>query len=299
MMHTVARPSVLCPQVTPFTDGDVDVDALHRATTRLIEAGVDGVVPCGTTGEFASLSAAEYGSVLRETVDVVGGRVPVIAGTAGTSVQETLERIDRAADLGVDAAMIPLPYFHTANDPRGNRDFLQQVVGGSQLPCYLYNIPACTGTEIDVDTVVHLASIDNCVGLKDSGGDFHYFTRVEAATPDEFHLFQGFDAFFVPGLEWGATGGIHAMTNAVPEPFVEARDLVEAGDLEAARRVQRGRISPLFQQCMEHGFAPVAKAAMAVRGFLSTADVRVPLVQLSTETFTDIENAVEAAVGER
>ncbi|HET7323114.1 MAG TPA: dihydrodipicolinate synthase family protein, partial [Halococcus sp.] len=257
----------LCPVVTPFADGTVDTDALRALIDHLVESGIDGLVPCGTTGEFASLSTEEYRRVLETTVDAADGRVPVMAGTAATSVAETGENIELAADLGADAALVTLPYFHAANEPAGNETFLSAVADAAALPCYLYNIPSCVGTPISPETIASVAGHDSIVGLKDSGGDFTYFLDVAERTPDDFQLYQGFDSLVVWGMLAGATGGINALANVVPEAFSSLVSAIERGDVAAARDMQL-HIAALFKQCAVHGFAPTTKAALVMRGVL-------------------------------
>lgn len=287
---------VLCPLVTPLADGDVDGAALAGLVDRLAGAGVDGFVPGGTTGEFASLTDEEYRAVVETTVDAADG-APVMAGAADTTIPGTLERIETAADIGADAALVVIPYFHGANDPAGNEAFLSAVADDAALPVYLYNIPACTGQEIAPGTVETVGRHGNVLGLKDSSGDFNYFLEVAERTPEDFGLYQGFDSYAVPGLLAGAAGGINALSNAIPEAFVAARDAVEAGDVEQASEIGTERIAPLFQQCVAHGFAPATKAALESREWLGTAAVRPPLVELDEGAKAEIAAGVERALG--
>lgn len=294
--HDVAEfEGVLCPLVTPFSNGSVNESALAALVDQLEDAGMDGLVPAGATGEFASLTDDEYRTVLRTTIDAADD-VPVMAGTADTTVPGTLDRIETAADLGADAALVVLPYFHGANDPAGNEAFLTAVADDAALPVYLYNIPSCTGQEIAPATVERVGRHENVRGLKDSSGDFTYVLDVLSRTPEDFHLFQGFDSHLIPATLMGATGGINALSNAIPETFVAARDAVAAGDLERAQEIGTERIAPLFQQCVTHGFAPATKAAVASRGWLETASVRPPLVELDEEAEAEISKAVDRAL---
>ncbi|WP_049909915.1 dihydrodipicolinate synthase family protein [Halococcus salifodinae] len=284
-----------CPLVTPL-DGDeaVDHDALASLVSHVREGGVEGLVPCGTTGEFASLDAEEYRAVLETTVDAAGD-APVMAGTAATSVAETLHRIETARDAGVDIGLIVLPYFHTANDPEGNAEFVRRVADDAVLPLYLYNIPACTGQAIAPDVVKSVADHDRIHGLKDSSGDFNYFVETLRRTPDDFDCYQGFDSHLVPGMLQGGTGGINALSNVVPKVFT-AGAAAAAGDVDAARRIGNEGIAPLFQQCVAHGFAPATKAALAERSILDDATVRPPLVEPGDEAREEIGEAVDIAL---
>lgn len=287
---------VSCPLVTPFADGAVDHDALAAVVDHVAAGGLDGLVPCGTTGEFASLSTEEYRDVLETTVDAAADHdLPVMAGTAAASVDGARERMATAAEAGADAALVTLPYFHTANDPAGYGAFLEAVAADAPLPVYLYNIPACTGAEIPADVVADTAELDAVRGLKDSGGDFTYFAELRRRTPDDFALFQGFDSLLVPGLLAGSAGGINALSNVVPGAFAAAVDAVRAGDLDRARAVQEERIASLFGHCLDHGFAPVAKLGLAARGVVPSDAVRPPLVGLDSDDAATVRAAVREA----
>jgi 4-hydroxy-tetrahydrodipicolinate synthase len=283
------------PLVTPFADGGVDADALESLVSTLDDRGVDGFVPCGTTGEFASLGPEEYQAVLETTVDAADGS-RVVAGVADTSVGGVRSRLETAAAAGSDAALLTLPYFHTANDRSGNLEFLRAVADDSPLPLYLYNIPPYVGTRIEPETVAAAAQLEAVRGLKDSSGDFGYFQALARRTPADFELLQGFDSLLVPSLSFGATGGINALANAIPEVFARTTAAVARGDHGRARTLSDEAIAPLFEQCAEHGFAPATKAAAAARGFVPSADVRPPLVALDADARADVEAAVDRAL---
>lgn len=282
-----------CPLVTPFDDGAVDHDALAALVEHVDAGGVDALVPCGTTGEFASLTAAEQREVIETTVEAAAGDTPVVAGASGTAVDETRERIAAAAEVGADAVLLLPPYFLTASQPAGNRDFFTAVADGSPLPIYLYNIPGFVGAAIDPGTVAAMAGHESVVGLKDSSGDLTGVDEVLANVPAEFQVFQGFDAQLVPATYMGATGGINALSHLLPEAMPAAVDAVRAGDHDEARRLQRERIDPLFGFCAEYGFAPATKVALASRGVIPSAEVRPPLVLPDVEACAEIEEVAE------
>lgn len=284
----------LCPLVTPFADGGDTVDrgALASLVEHVLDGGIGGLVPCGTTGEFASLDDEEYRTVLESVVNAGGDRAPVVAGTASPSVSGTLDRVRTAADAGADAALITQPYFHTANDAAGNLEFFSRIADRTELPLYLYNIPSCTGQEIAPSVAARLADREAVRGLKDSGGDFGYFMSVDRNTPEEFELYQGFDSYLVPGMMQGGTGGINALSNAIPEAFAAAADAVVRGEIDEARRIHAEQIAPLFQRCIDHGFAPATKAALGGRDVPLDATVRPPLVELSESSRGEVEAMV-------
>ncbi len=283
---------VLCPLVTPFTDGEVDGDALSSLTEFILEGGVDGLFPCGTTGEFASLAPDQRQQVI-ETVSEAAGDAPVIAGAAGTSVPETLARIEDAKAAGADAAAIVGPYFHTANDPEGSLRYFEAVAEDTALPLYLYNIPMYVGNEIDAETVGALAEYDSVHGMKDTSGDLSYFLSVDRRTSEEFVLFQGFDTLLVPALRMGSNGGVHALANVIPEVFAE---LLDGADTVRGATLQREAGAPLFELCVEYGFAPATKAALVHREVIPSDEVKPPLVSLDEGARTEIGEAVDRAL---
>ena len=281
---------ITCPVATPFDEREaVDEDALANLVDTLVSSGIDALFPNGTTGEFASLSPDERRRVLEIAVDAAAD-VPIVAGAGATSVAETLEYVDEAAELGADAAVIVPPYFHTANDPAGTQRFFEAVADEASLPLLLYNIPACTGGEIATETVAAVAEHENIIGLKDSSGDLEYFLAAMRATPDDFLLLQGYDALLVPSLRMGADGGVNALSNAVPEAFTE---LYETAEAERGATLQAA-IADLFEACGAYGFAPAAKAALAYRGVIPSDTVRPPLVTVPEDGRTAIETNVDA-----
>jgi len=290
-------PATLPALVTPFTaDEAVDHDALADLVTRTVDRGVDGLVPCGTTGEFASLSRAERRAVVATTVDAADGRVPVVAGAAGTTPATVREYVTDAADAGADAALVPPAYFHAANDPAGNVAFFERVADGSDLPVYLYNIPSCASGPLAPETVATLAAHDAVHGIKDTSGAFSTVERFLAETPDAFRILEGYDDHFVGAGAMGADGGINALANVVPGAFRTLCGAIDAGEYGTARTVQQAVLSPLFDACLDHGFAPATKAALAARGVLDTPTVRLPLVALDADARSTLAGTVADAV---
>ena len=285
------------PIVTPFdADGDIDADALASHAETLVDAGLDGLVPCGTTGEFASLTDAERRTVVETTVEAADGRVPVIAGAADTTVAGARDRLAFAREAGADAALVTLPYYHTSTAPAGQRAFLEAVAADAPLPIYLYDIPATVGEPIDPDVVTDAAELDAVVGLKDTSGDLTALDAVLGAVPDSFTVFQGVDAQLYPSLSLGVDGGIHALSQAIPEVFVALGEAVRAGDDDRALTLHRRGIAPLFGRCGDHGFAPVAKVAAAHRGFIPDSTVRPPLTRPDEAAREAIAADVDAAL---
>ncbi|MEY7851273.1 dihydrodipicolinate synthase family protein [Natrarchaeobius sp. A-rgal3] len=286
-----ALEGITVPLVTPFDSESNDVDelALEGLVDHLLENGVDALFPCGTTGEFASLTDGErrrVHEVVRERVD---GEVPVLAGAAATSVPETVDYLEEAADLGADGAVVVPPYFHAANDPAGNQRFFEAVADESPLSLLLYNIPACTGGRIEPETLEAVADHENVIGLKDSGGDLEYHLEAIRGTPEEFLVLQGYDALLVPALRMGADGGVNALSNVAPAAYAE---LYEVADEERGRELQDA-VAELFVACGEYGFAPATKAALVHRETIPSTAVRPPLVEVPEDGTERIGSAVD------
>ena len=285
---------VQCPIVTPMTeDGAVDLDGLETLVEHLVSDGIDGLVPCGTTGEFSSLTDAERRSVIETTVGAADGRVPVMAGVGGTAVGDVRRHISEADAAGADSALVVAPYFGGQASADGNEAFFRAVVDDSPLPVYLYNIPQTAGQDLQVEAVVSLAEHESVEGIKDSSGDVTYFADVLRRTPDDFEVYQGWDAGFVPTLALGADGGINALSHVYTDWFRDAADAVAEGDLDRARTQQLEQIDPAFEFCRDHGFAPSVKAALAHRDVIESSTVRPPQEELSGEELADLEASLD------
>ena len=289
--------AVSSPIVTPFdADGDVDADALASHVETLVDAGLDGMVPCGTTGEFASLTDAERRTVVETTVEAADGRVPVIAGAADTTVSGTLDHLRAADAAGADAGLITLPYYHNSTSPAGQRAFFDAVADDAPLPVILYDIPSAVGEPIDPDVLAAVAEREAVVGLKDTTGDVSAVDVAVDRTPEGFTVVQGVDALLYPSASLGVDGGVNALSQVIPEVFVALGEALRAGDDDRALTLHRRAIAPLFERCGDHGFAPATKVAAAHRGFVPDPRVRPPLTLPDEAAREAIAADVDAAL---
>ncbi|ELZ48005.1 dihydrodipicolinate synthase [Halorubrum californiense DSM 19288] len=285
------------PIVTPFdADGDVDADALASHVDRVVEGGVDGLVPCGTTGEFASLDDDERRTVIETVVDAADGRVPVIAGAADTAVSRVRDHLSAAAAAGADAGLVTLPYYHGSTDPAGQRAFVEAVADDAPIPVLLYDIPATVGESIEVDVLADAARSGSVVGMKDTTGDLTGLEAKLRETPDSFTAFQGVDAQLYPSASIGVDGGIHALSQVIPEVFDALGEAIREGDDDRALALHRRAVGPLFDRCADHGFAPATKVAAAHRGFIPDPAVRPPLTLPDEAAREAIRADVDAAL---
>ena len=284
------------PLVTPFDDGAVDHDALAAVVGHVESSGATGLFPCGTTGEFASLTDEEHRTVVETVVDAVDGRIPVLAGAADTTVAGVRDRLRFAAEVGADAGLVTLPYYHNSTAPAGQRAFLDAVADDAPLPIYLYDIPSTVGEPIDPDVLAAAAEREAIVGLKDTSGDVSAVDTAVGRTPDEFTVFQGVDALLYPSASLGVDGGIHALSQVIPEVFVALGEAIRDGDDERALTLHRRAVRPLFARCADHGFAPATKVAAAHRGYVPDPAVRPPLTLPDEDAREAIRADVDAAL---
>jgi len=285
---------VLTPLVTPFdADGELDVAGLESLVRHVSAAGVDGIVPCGTTGEFETLSPEEYRTVVRTATETAPDDCRVIVGTAATDVPTVHDRMAFAAEQGADSTLVVPSYYGGQASEAGNEAFFDAALADAPLPVYLYNIPGAVGQKLSVETVAALAESDAVAGLKDSSGDLPYVTSVLDRTPEDFTVYQGHDGLFVPSLVLGGDGGVSALSHLLFDDLERAGTAVASGDVAQARAVQRDVLSPLSEACAEFGFAPTVKALLADRGVIAHAAVRPPRTSLSPDAVASVTERLE------
>ena len=269
---------VLTALITPFRDGAVDERALTELVELQIAAGVDGLVPCGSTGEAATLSHAEHQRVVEVVVAAARGRVQVLAGTGSNSTVEAIQLTRHAKEAGADGALLISPYYNRPTQD-GIVAHYAEIARQTAFPLVVYNIPARTGSNVLPATIARLAELDQIVGIKESCGDLNQVAHVIAAVPDAFSVLSGDDWAALPMLSLGAKGVISTTSNVAPGEVVDLVRAFRAGDLERARSVHF-RLLPLFDALFcETNPIPV-KAALAMRGGIAE-ELRLPLVPIS------------------
>ena len=276
--------------VTPFRGGKVDVEKLEELVDFHVEAGTSGLVPCGTTGESATLSHEEHELVISTVVRKADGRIPVIAGTGSNSTSEAIRLTRHAKEAGADGALLITPYYNRPTQ-KGLVAHFEAVSRAVDIPLVLYNVPTRTGVNMLPQTVIECASLPNVVGIKEASGSIDQTVEILAAT--ELTVLSGDDSLTLPLLSVGAKGVISVAANIAPKPMVDLVDLAAAGDFGAAREVHF-RLYPLFKALfLETNPIPV-KAAMAMQGMIGP-EVRLPLVPASDATLAALEKALAAA----
>src|SRR2546428_2805790 len=250
---TTSRPALrgaLTALVTPFTpDGGLDEIAFRRLVRWQVLAGIDGVVPCGTTGEAPTLSDDERDRLIAATVETVAerpsrARVAVVAGTGTNDTAATIRSTRRAAALGADAALVVAPYYNRP-DGRMLEAHFRAVADEGDLPIVVYNVPSRTGTNVDVDTFLRLAEHPRVVAVKEASGNLEQIARICRDRPRDVAVLAGDDAWTLPILALGGDGVISVASNEIPGEMVALCDAALSGDWDAARRIHGRWLRPV------------------------------------------------------
>ena len=278
--------------VTPFNeDHSIDFDQLQRDARRLEAAGVDGLVPMGSTGESATVSHDEHVEVIEAVIEAVDD-VPVIAGSGSNNTDEALSLSRRAADAGADALLLISPYYNKP-EQRGLRDHYLTIADAVDVPQIVYNVPSRTGQNIDADTVVDLAGHENIQGYKAAGGDLNQVGEiVEKTREQEFDVLSGNDGETLPILSVGGTGCISVAANVEPERMSALVWAALEGDYGRARE-QHHELGALFRALFWETNPIPVKAAMAMRG-QGANRLRQPLSPLAEQYREDLKSVLTA-----
>ena len=262
--------------VTPFTaTGDLDEQAVRRLGRRQIDAGVHFLVPCGTTGESPTLTAAERTRIVEILADEAAGRVPILAGAGGYDTKEVIHAVGEMQRAGANGILSVTPYYNKPT-PEGLYQHYRAIAESTSLPIVVYNVPGRTGVNVDVATLVRLAQIPNIVGVKEASGNVSQMCDVCRAVPSDFIVLSGDDALTLPLMAVGGRGIISVASNEIPAEMVQMVEAAERNDFAAARQVH-ARIMPLMTvNFVESNPVPV-KAAMADMGLLEER-YRLPMV---------------------
>ncbi len=266
---------VFAPNVTPFSAQSVDEAALRRVLDSLIEANISGLVPCGTTGESATLSHEEHRRVVEVTIAHVAGRVPVIGGAGSNSTNEAIELVKHAEGAGADGVLIICPYYNRPTQA-GLVQHFTKIAEATDLPIVMYNIPKRTGVNMHADTAVELSRIPNIVGAKEASGDLQQVGDIIQRSDPGFVILSGDGNLTFSICCLGGTGGILADAHVLPGEWLRMVDLIAEGKLAEARQIHY-RLLPITQALfLETNPAPV-KAALELMGMCSS-EVRLPLL---------------------
>lgn len=281
--------------VTPVTgrSGDIDVSVLRQLTEHLVDHGVDGLVPCGTTGEFSSFSREQKRRVIRTVVDA-SGSTPVMAGCGATSTRDVTALVDDAAEAGADAAVVVTPYYHSGTQ-EGIERFFETVADASSLPVVLYHIPSQTGQELRPETVGRLADHRSIVGIKDSTGDIRYLDELVRTTPDDFSVLQGGVINAPTALTMGADGVVAGEANFVPSMVKRCYDAFDAGEFQSGVDPFQ-RVNGMCRAFLDVPVISAVKYLTECAGF-DVGPPLPPLSELDGETQSRLRDGYEALTG--
>lgn len=276
--------------VTPFTAGTIDEKELIGLIEFQIAGGTHGIVPCGTTGESATMSHEEHHRVVELTIKTVNGRVPVIAGTGSNSTTETIELTSHAKKAGASGALIITPYYNKPSQ-EGLYQHFKAVAAAVDIPIILYNVPGRTSVNMLPATVARCAKIPNIVGIKEATGDLNQISEVIRLCPDDFIVMSGDDFTAMATVAIGGKGVISVTSNVAPADMAGLMNASLAGDFAKARQIHY-KIFPLIQ-AMFYDTNPVpAKTTLALMGKISAANPRLPLWEMSGAPLDKLKKAV-------
>lgn len=285
---------LLTAMVTPFDDeGRLDLQKLPLLVDHLLQTGTTALIVCGTTGESPTLEHDEKLELFSETVRLCRGKVPVIAGTGSNSTKESQRLTQEVEALGVDGFLLVAPYYNRPSQ-EGLYQHFSAVAHATDKPVILYNIPARTGVNLQVDTVVRSAEHANIIGVKESTGDFTQIANLIANTPQDFLVYSGDDKFTLPILALGGAGVVSVASHVVGSQMAEMIQAVKQGDLSRAQTLHY-KLLPLFEELFRTSNPVLVKAALSMID-VPVGKVRPPLVDATVEEKRSLRRVLEKVI---
>lgn len=278
---------------TPFKDDEVDVRALQRLVEFHIREGTSAVVPCGTTGESATLSHEEHEQVIEVIIQTARGRIPVIAGTGSNNTEEALRLTRAAQQAGANAALLISPYYNKPTQEGLYRHF-RTIAEAVSIPLILYNIASRTGVNIEPETFARLSKIPNIVGVKESSGSLEQMSRIKLATGKTFALISGDDALTLPVLAIGGVGVISVVANIVPGKVARMCKAFVRGRMGEARRLHEELLPITRAMFLETNPIPV-KTAMGLMKLIDDARLRLPMCPMGDGNFLKLKEVLRSS----
>ena len=282
--------------VTPFTkDEEIDEEGFRSNINFLIDNGVNGLLAAGTTGESATLSHDEHKKVIEILIDEVDGRVETLAGAGSNSTKEAIDLVKFSEDAGADAALVITPYYNKPQQ-HGLIDHYQVISDASDIPIIAYNVPSRTGVNLDVDTIVELAKIDNVDAIKEASGSIDKISEIYKALSlegleEEFNILSGEDGLTLPIMALGGTGVISASANVDPRRMVLMVDSMLNEDYQRAQELHYEMINLIKALFVESNPVP-AKTAMRIMG-LPSGPLRQPLAEMKEDNVEILKKALK------
>ena len=276
---------------TPFKDGAFDEKKFRDLIEFQIKNGSSGIVPCGTTGESATLSYQEHEKVIEVTIAQVKKRVPVIAGTGSNSTAEAIALTKEAAKAGADASLQVSPYYNRPTQ-KGLYEHFKAIADSVTIPIILYNIASRTGVNIEPETLARLATdCKNIVGVKEASGSLDQMSRIKALCPNTFELISGDDSLTLPVLSIGGVGVISVVANIAPKDVASLVNEFEKGNIKKAQEIHYKLLSLIKAVFLETNPIPV-KTALGLMG-LCEPDLRLPMCALGSDNLEKLKKALK------
>ena len=267
--------------ITPFKNGEVDYDAFAALVDRQVEAGIDFLVPLGTTGETPCLEDEERIRILQIAKEHSKG-VPVVVGGGTNSLQHTIRSMKMLEPYGVDAFLIVVPYYNKPTQ-EGQYQYFKAVAESTDKPIVLYNVPGRTGANMTAETALRLAEVPNIVAIKEASGNREQIEAILAGAPEGFQVLSGNDDDTLWMMQQGGAGIISVASNVAPAHMAEFVGAVRNGEMEKAEQMN-ARLTPLFTNCFVESNPIPAKAAMSAMGLIEN-ELRLPLVPSQQSTY--------------
>lgn len=278
--------------VTPFNEEEeVDFTAVTKLVNHLIANGTESLVVAGTTGESPTLSEDEKVALFEHVVEVVNGRVPVIAGTGSNNTKASIELTKRAEKAGVDGIMLVTPYYNKPSQ-EGMYQHFKTIANATNLPVMLYNIPGRSAVGLTPETIIRLSKVENITAVKEASGDLEAMATIIEETPDDFHLYSGDDSLTLPILAIGGKGVVSVAAHIIGREMKEMIQSFVNGQHAQAAKLHRQLLPTMEAMFMAPNPVPV-KAALEMQGIVS-GNVRLPLVRLNEEEENALRTHLES-----
>ncbi|WP_458413613.1 4-hydroxy-tetrahydrodipicolinate synthase [Schinkia sp. CFF1] len=287
---------ILTAMVTPFNEkGEVDFDKVNELVNYLIANGTEGIVVAGTTGESPTLSSDEKVDLFKRVVEVVNGRVPVLAGTGSNNTRGSIELTKRAEAAGVNGIMLVVPYYNKPSQ-EGLYQHFKTIAEATQLPVMLYNIPGRTSVNMAPETIIRLSKIKNIVCVKEASGSLDAMAKIIEETDDSFSLYSGDDGIALPVLAIGGAGVVSVAAHVIGNEMQEMVQAFDKGDLKEAASLHR-KLLPMMKALFAAPSPAPVKAALQLKG-LDTGSLRLPLLPLNEVERETLKKALQPILGQ-
>jgi len=276
--------------VTPFIDGKLDEQGLVDLIEFQLANGTHGIVPCGTTGESATMSHEEHHRVVELTIKTVNGRVPVLAGTGSNSTSESIDLTKHAKQAGASGALMITPYYNKPSQ-EGLYQHFKAIAEAVDIPIVMYNVPSRTSINMLPETVARCAEIDNIVGIKEATGNLNQVSEVIRLCPDDFAVMSGDDFTSMPTVLIGGTGVISVTSNVAPADMAAMMNAALDGDIAEAKRLHY-KLFPLMNAMFIDTNPVPAKTALELMGKIKSSTPRLPLYAMNNATVEKLKKVL-------